>query len=70
MKFLKNLKAILTSSKLISNWWVLPFYFLIGANEFKVKCYDGGILNLNRFGCKRFIVALRDSSPKDIRCVY
>jgi len=69
MKLLKNLKAILTSSKSFSNWWVLPIYFLTGANTFNVRCRDGGILNLNRFEYRRFIVALRDSLIKDISCI-
>ena len=69
MKLLKNLEAVLTSSKFFSNWWVLPLYFLTGANTFNVRCRDGGILNLNRFGYRRFIVALRDSLIKDVSCI-
>ena len=68
MKFLKNLKAILTSSKFFSNWWVLPFFFLTGANTFNVKCRDEGMLNLNRFEFKRILIALRDSLINSIDC--
>lgn len=69
MKLLENLKAVLTSSKFFSNWWVLPLYFLTGANTFNVKCRDEGVLNLNRFEVKRILVALRDSLIKDISCI-
>jgi len=68
MKLLKNLKAVLTSRKFFSNWWILPLYFLMGANHFNVKCRDGGMLNVNRFELKRILVALRDSLIIDIDC--
>ena len=68
MKLLKNLKAVLTSSKLFTNWWILPLYFLTGASTFNVRCRDGGMLNLNRFEFKRILAALRDSIINDIDC--
>ena len=69
MRILRNLQGILASSKFFSDWWILPLKFIRGANIFEVRCRDGGVLNLNRFSYKRFIVALRDSLIRDFDCI-
>jgi len=69
VKLLRNLRGILTSRKFFSNWWFLPLKFISGVDRFEVRCRGGGVLNLNRFSYKRFIVALRDSLIRDFDCI-
>ena len=69
MKILRNLRGVIASRMFFSNWLFLPFKFVSGAKYLRVKCRDGGVLDLNRFEYKRFIVVLRDSLVRDINCI-